>query len=166
MVPRIRVARDGITVGLIAYAAVALFYVVFDQLAARGPLYTVNLLGRALFRGLRDPAVLMLPVRLDYGAILLYNGLHLILSLAIGVTVAWLLSRAERHPEQATPVLLTIIAGFLITILAVGWLTTPIRPLLPWWTVVFVNTVSVLLGGWYLLRRQPQIGRQLVPALR
>jgi len=36
-------------VGLIAYAAVALFYSGFDWLAARGTLYTVDLLGKALW---------------------------------------------------------------------------------------------------------------------
>jgi hypothetical protein len=45
MVAPRRTIRDGIVVGLIGYAAVAVFYSVFDQLAARPPLYTVDLLG-------------------------------------------------------------------------------------------------------------------------
>ena len=35
-----------------------MFYAAFDVLAARGTLYTVNLLGMAVFKGLRDPSVL------------------------------------------------------------------------------------------------------------
>src|SRR5512133_3827029 len=53
--------RDGLIVGLIAYAAVAVFYSAFDLLASRGTLFTVNVLGQALFKGLRDPSVLQFP---------------------------------------------------------------------------------------------------------
>ena len=72
-------------------------------------LFTVNLLGKALFRGLRDSA--------------------------IGLTVTRLAVQAERHPAQASAVRLVIVAGFIVTIVtivAVGLLTGPIRPLLPW----------------------------------
>lgn len=41
---------QGLIVGLIGYAAVAVFYTVFDLLAARGSLFTVDLLGKAFFR--------------------------------------------------------------------------------------------------------------------
>jgi hypothetical protein len=157
MQPRIRVARDGVVIGLIAYAAVALFYFVFDQLAARGPLYTVNLLGRALFRGLRDPAVLLLPVQLDLAAIALYNALHLVLSLAIGLTVVALAARAERVAAQAPTMLFVIAAGFFVTIVGVGYLTEAVRPVLPWWSIVTANTLSVLLAGTYMLRRHPHL---------
>lgn len=153
-------------VGLIAYAAVALFYFIFDQLAARGPLYTVNLLGRAVFRGLRDPAILMLPVQLDLGAIALYNGLHLVLALAIGLTVTRLVAQTDRQPSQTLPVLFVIVAGFVVTIFAVGYLTAPMRPVLPWWSIVLANTLSVLLAGGYLLRRHPRLGYRFVQAVR
>ena len=53
-----RTIRQGVIVGLIAFASVAMFYAAFDVLAARGTLYTVNLLGMAVFKGLRDPSVL------------------------------------------------------------------------------------------------------------
>ena len=43
-----RTIRDGLIVGLIAYASVAAFYAVFDLLAARGALYTVDLLGKSV----------------------------------------------------------------------------------------------------------------------
>jgi hypothetical protein len=64
-------------VGLIGFATVALFYAVFDLLAARGGLYTVNLLGMSVFRGLRDPSVQELPVRHDARPIEQYSHVHL-----------------------------------------------------------------------------------------
>jgi hypothetical protein len=83
-----------LVVGLIAYAVVATFYAVFDLLAARGTRYTVDLLGKAMFRGLRDPSILQFPLALDSGAILWYNSFHLVISLAIGVVVTSLVLRA------------------------------------------------------------------------
>ena len=158
-----RTVREGLVVGIIAYVAVAAFYALFDFLAARGPLYTLNLLGQAVFRGLRDPAVLELPIRSDREAMVRYNALHLALSLAIGLVVTWLASQAERHPARAHLAGLAIVAGFFITILGVGLLTAPIRPVLPWWSIVVANTLSVLLAGWYLVRKHPGIWRRLLP---
>ena len=153
--------RDGIVVGLIAYVAVALFYAAFDFLAARGPLFTVDLLGKAVFRGLRDPAVLQHPIQPDLAAVFWYNAMHLGIALAIGLIVVRLIDQAERHPPQARILLFTIAAGFVATILLVGVLSQPIRPLLPWWSIVLANGLATLLAGLYLLRRRPGLWGRL-----
>lgn len=163
MTPTRRPLREGLVLGAIAYVAVAAFYALFDILAARGPLYTLNLLGQAVFRGLRDPAVLQHPLTYDVGAMMLYNGLHCAVSLLIGFAVAGLAFLPDRRPELARPAGIFIISGFFVTILAVGILSTPFRPLLPWWSIVVANSCAVILAGWYLLRRYPGIGRRLLP---
>ena len=150
-----RTAREGLVVGLSGYAAVAGFYAAFDLLAARGPMFTVNLLGRAVFRGLRDPAVLQLPVAADAAAIAMYTALHLVVSLAIGFVVAWLVSQAEGPPSQARLALLSIVAGFFVTVFGIGMISAPIQALLPWSSVVLANLLAVSLAGAYLLRRHP-----------
>lgn len=165
MAPENRTVRDGVVVGLIAYVAVAVFYAAFDVLAARGTLHTVDLLGKAVFRGLRDPAVLQLPFQPDFTAIFLYNALHLALSLAIGLVVASLVDQAEKHPERAYVSLFTIAAGFVVTILAVALLTKPIRPLLPTWSIVAANSCAVVLAGAYMLWKRPGVLRRLMPFL-
>jgi hypothetical protein len=162
MTPAQRTLREGLVVGLTAYAAVAVFYGAFDLLAARGILYTVNLLGMAVFGGVRDPAILQLPIPLDPTAIFRYNALHLILSLAIGLTVVRLVVQAERQPAHSHLVLFTIVAGFVVTIVAVGLLTTSIRPVLPWWSIVVANSLAVILAGLYLLQKHPGIWQRLV----
>lgn len=161
MIPRIHTLREGLVIGLIAYLSVAAFYAMFDLFAARGLLYTVNLLGLTAFRGLRDLAVIQFPIARDPVVIFLYNGFHLGLSLAIGLTVVGLVAHAEYHPTQGRVVLGVIAAGFALTILAVGLLTRSIRPLLPWWSIVGANVVSVLLAGTYLVRRHRGIWRRL-----
>jgi hypothetical protein len=149
---------------LIAAVSVALFYAIFDFLAARGTLFTVDMLGKAVFQGLRDPSILMLPVRPDPGAILEFNALHVAISLAIGLVVTGLVEYADRHPSRARLVALVIVAGFFVTVYTVNLLIAPIRPLLPWWSVVVANLFAVLLAGLYLMKQRPGVGRRLVKA--
>lgn len=160
-----RTVRDGLTLGVLAYASVAAFYAAFDVLAARGTLYTVDLLGKATFRGLRDPSVLQLPMQLDLTAVLLYNALHLAASLGIGLVVAWLIHQAEKHPPMAGAFLTAIVSGYVATILFVGALTAPFRALLPWWSIVAANTAAVAVAGAWVLRRRPGAWRAVLPFL-
>ncbi|RME01245.1 MAG: hypothetical protein D6814_01870 [Calditrichaeota bacterium] len=161
-----RTIREGIIVGLIGYFSVAALYAAFDLIAARGALYTVDLLGKTVFRGLRDPSVLGLPMQLDMTAIFWYNALHLVISLVIGLIVTGLVELAEQRPAQARLVLFTIVGGFVVTIAVVGLLTAPIRPLLPWWSIVVANSLAVLLAGRYLVKKRPGIWRRLSPFAR
>ena len=163
MVAQNRTIRDGLVVGLIAYAAVALFYTAFDFLASRGALYTVDLLGRAMFGGLRDPAALMFPIQQDPTAIFLYNAFHLAVSLGIGLVVTSLVDQAERHPSQARLVLIMLAAGGVLTVFGVAFLSAPVRPVLPWWSIVVANLLAATLAGTYLLRRHPDLRHRLSP---
>jgi hypothetical protein len=153
--------RDGLLIGLIAYAAVAAFYSAFDLLAARGTLFTVNLLGLSVFQGMRDPSILTGPVPLDPTAIGLYNAVHLAASILIGFTVIRLVGIAEREPSRRGTMLALIAAGFVVTILAVGWLSTPIRVVLPWWSIVVANSAAVVVAAAWLGRRRPGLVRRL-----
>ena len=158
-----RTIRDGLAVGLIGYVCVAVFYSAFDVLAARGHLYTVDLLGRAVFKGLRDPAILRLPVDRDLGAIVAYNALHLVIALVIGLVVTSLIALAERRPGMASAVLLTLIGGFVVTVVIVSVLTAPMRAVLPTWSIVCANALATLVAGLYLLRRRPRLLNRLLP---
>ncbi len=161
MVQLNRTTRDALVIGIIGFCSVAVFYAIFDLLAARGALYTVDLLGKALFRGLRDPAVLALPMDLDLRVIFWYSAVHLFVSILVGFVVASLLEHSERKPSQARFIFGIIVSGFVVTIVAVSMLTTSIRLLLPWWSIVAANAFAVLMAGSYLLRRRPDIQRML-----
>lgn len=162
--PRRRVTQDGLVVGLIGYASVAFFYSAFDLLASRGTFYTVNLLGKALFRGLRDPGVLFYPMANDLTAIFWYNALHIAVALLIGLIVTRLVASAEQHPSRRGFVRLVIVLGFVATVMVVASLTTPIRPLLPLWSIVVANAVATVLAGAYLVRRHPGLWSRLALA--
>jgi len=161
-----RTVREGLVVGLIGYAAVAIFYSAFDFLAGRGTLYTVDLLGKAVFRGLRDPTVLQFPIAVDAGAVFSYNALHLVTALAIGLVVTLLVGYAEERPARAYPVLAVLVGGFVVTVAAVGMLTTSMRAVLPWWSIVVANALATVLAGSYLLQRRPGLWGKLLPFLR
>ena len=156
-----RPVREGLVVGLIGFVTVAGFYAAFDFLAARGFLFTVNLIGRAVFRGLRDPSALAAPVATDLTAVLLYSALHLVVSLAIGLVVAWLVAQLEGPPEQARLAAMVLLAGFFVTVFGIGMVSSPVKDLLPWWSVVLANVLSVLIAGSWLLRRHPGLLRRL-----
>jgi hypothetical protein len=162
--PKSRVIRDGLIVGFIGYAAVAFFYSAFDFLASRGTLYTVNLLGKALFRGLRDPRILYFPLANDYAAIFWYNALHLVVALLIGIIVTQLIAYSDQHPSRKGAVRIVIVLGFVVTVMLMATLTTPIRPLLPLWSIVVANVLATILAGSYLLRRDPALWNRLVLA--
>lgn len=153
--PETRVWRDGMTVGAIGYAAVALFYALFDLVAARGTLFTVHMLSVSLFRGAPEPSVLQFPLEPWLAGIFWYNALHLLASLGIGLVVVALLDHARRRPSRVIFVQLVVFAGYVVTIAAVGLLSRTIREVLPWWSIVAVNTCAVALAGSYLLRRRP-----------
>jgi hypothetical protein len=154
--------RDGISVGLVAYLAVAVFYSAFDLLASRGAFFTVNLLGRAVFRGLRDPAVLQFPVALDISAAFWYNAVHLAVSLGIGLVVMGLVEQAEREPDQAHTISAIIAGGFLATVFGALLVTEAMRALVPWWSVVVANGIATVGGAAYLTVKRPGIWRRML----
>lgn len=150
-----RTVREGLTLGLIGFAAVAVFYTVFDILAGQGWFFTLNLMGQVLFRGVRDAAVLQLPMPLDVGAMAGYNFLHLSVSLAVGLFVAWLVDLAEENPRRGYAALAIMLAGYLATVVAVALFARDVAPLLPLWSVVTVNTLAACGGGLYLWSAHP-----------
>lgn len=55
-----------------------------------------------------------------------------------------------------------IVAGFVITIVGVGMLTAPMRPVLPWWSIVVANTLAVIPAGRYLNQKRPGLSGRLL----
>jgi len=153
--------RDGIIVGLIAYAAVAAFYSAFDLLASRGTLFTVNLLGQSMFKGLRDASVLQFPMTVDLQSVFWYNAVHFALSLCIGLFVLWLVEQSESNPTRAGLMAGVICTGFAFTIAVVGRLTEPLRTLLPWWSIVVANGAASVCAAAYLLQQRPGLWKRM-----
>ena len=155
--------RDGLVLGVIGYAAVAIFYAIFDVAAARGALFTVNMLGESLFGGAPDPSRLMFPVEPQFGNVFGYNAVHVLASLLIGFFVMWMLRQASERPSLTRLVQFVIASGYVTTIAVVGILTRTIRPVLPWWSIIAVNSIAMALAAGYLFWRRPRL---VAPLLR
>jgi Na+-translocating ferredoxin:NAD+ oxidoreductase RnfD subunit len=93
----------------------------------------------------------------------LCNGLHLLISLASRFIVTGLVAQAERRPARAHLVGLAIVMGFVVSIIGVGLLTSQVRPVLPWWSIVLANALAVVLAGSYVVHRHPGFWRRLIP---
>ena len=63
--------------------------------------------------------------------------------------------QVERQPKWAPTAQLTVAAGFVVTIVGIGLLTTDMRDVLPWWSIVVSNTLAVIVAGSYLLWKRP-----------
>jgi hypothetical protein len=153
--------RDGLVVGLIAYASVILVYTVLDLLSGRGPFFTVNLLGYAVVAGPGAGVDLSAPFNVT--AVALFNGIHFVVSLAIGVTVLQLVAFAEREQSQALVVMLALVSGFAVTVAAIGWWSAPFREHFSWASIILANVVAVSFSTVYLLRTRPDVMDQVVP---
>ncbi|MCE9600937.1 MAG: sugar porter family MFS transporter [Gemmatimonadetes bacterium] len=159
--------REGIVTGLIAYIAVAVFYFAFDLFTARGALFTVDRIGRLLLHGSAGIATTGPAVAIDLSAVIGYSAVHLVASLLIGIVVCRLVHEAELQPMLAQVALLFIVAGFAATIAGVGLLSTSIRDVLPWWSIIVANALAVLVAGLVLIRRHPEfLGRMTVAPRR
>lgn len=108
---RRRLIADGLAAGTIGYALVAVFFIVLNVAGGRSPLYTVALIGEAVFGGARDPGV----VAVSAGPVLAFNGVHLSAYLLFGLFAAWLAYATTLHPELWTPALLLFAGGAVVS---------------------------------------------------
>lgn len=141
---------EGLVVGLIGYAAVALFVGGYDLVTGRSFFHTVATLGRGL---VADPGP---PGTIDTGAVFAFNGLHLLVFLVIGVAIAKLAYAIEAHPLFWYLAFFFCIGVFFASVAAISAID-PQHEALPGWAIVAANVVAGALMGTYLARRHPRL---------
>ena len=155
--------KDGVVVGTIASAVIAALYGILDLVAGRGLLHTVNLLGKVTLHSGAATSMTAVGDPIDRGALLLFSALHLVVSLTIGMLVMLLVGYAEREQRQALTVLAALVAGYAVTVAAVGALSVAFRDVLPWASIILANALAVASGGWYVAWRRPGVIERMVP---
>ncbi len=153
--PRMDV-RDGLVVGFIAYITVAAFYGLFDLAGGRGPFRTAHVLAHAVFGGEGSA-----PPVVDMDAVVRYDGIHLVLSLLIGVVVMLVVGYGERTPSRARLAGMVVVGGYFATVAAVWMLTRSVSGMVPWWSIAGANGASVVLASMYVMWRRPGVGARL-----
>jgi hypothetical protein len=148
-----RVVSEGMVTGFLGYAAVVAFFAVVNLVAGRPPFHTAAVLGSALFWGVRDSAEAVA----GPAPILAYNGIHLFVSLLIGLGAAWLVFQAERHRALWYAVFFIFLAGFIYSMAMMGVFAAEIAHLLPWAHIGFANLCAGIVAGVYLWRAHSRL---------
>ncbi|HPF61080.1 MAG TPA: hypothetical protein PLI93_03380 [Gemmatimonadales bacterium] len=149
-------AGEGVVVGLIGAAVVALFYLGID-LAKGQPLMTPSILGEVfMFR--RPEAV---TTTADTSAVLLYTVAHLLVFIAFGSLLAWLTRRAELSSVARyaiLPMVLLFEFAFLGVLLIASETT---RGFFPLWSILIANLLAAVAMLAFLWRNHPRIRRAM-----
>lgn len=149
--------RRGVVAGALGYVTVVAFYVLINVIAGRSVFYTAERLGEVLLR--RPPGTVSLST--DPGPIFVYNGLHLIVFLAIGVAASWLLLETAKHPRWWYLILSVAVIVFFHLVGAVMAFAAPMGEILPLWSVAVSSLLAALVVAGYLLASQPGLAEDL-----
>lgn len=141
--------RRGLVVGAIGYAVVVILFAGLNVLQGHSVFLTPALLGQALMGQPVGESI-------DVGSVLVYNGLHLVVFLALGIGAAWFLLASERHPRIWYPGFVLLLVVFFHAIGIVLWLAAPAGPAIPAWSVVLVSAVAGIVMATVLLAARPE----------
>jgi len=141
------VLRMGLMAGLVLYLTVALFFAGLNVLMGRSPLFTAQILGQPLLGSPPFP----LETRGTWTAVMAFNGVHLAGSLALGMTAALLTCAMERARRAWYFFFLILVAGSVLTILALRVLTAEVVHVLAWRSVITAHLAGAVTTTAYLL---------------
>ena len=151
-----RIGSEGVVVGLLGAAAIALWFLIVDLIAGE-PLFTPAMLGSVLFWGVREPS----QVDIAVAPILAYTMVHVLSFVVVGLVAAAVAYQAERSPSTL------FLAVVLFAVLGFGFFTVwtilgpPILGALAWWSVAIGNGIAALGMGYAIWRRHPRLRERL-----
>ncbi|MDX1578353.1 MAG: hypothetical protein R3266_07700 [Gemmatimonadota bacterium] len=145
---------EGLLVGLVGYATVVVVVAGLDLLSGRALFHTPGLLGRGL---VADPGP---PGSIAAGAVLAYNGLHLLAFLVIGIGVLQLARLVEVHPVAWFLAYFVCVAGFFVVEMTIT-VIDPEGEALSWWAILLATAAAAFAMGIFLNRRHPALWRRI-----
>ena len=147
--------REGVIAGGLGALAVALWFLLVDGIAGRA-LHTPALLGAMVLRTPDPIAASEGPNRLMLAA--LYTPIHFILFALFGVLVVFLMHRAKKQPSllMLALMLFAIFEGGFTGLVAI--LEQTALGDLAWYQVAIGNLIAVIVMGWYVWWRHPDVG--------
>lgn len=145
---------EGLAAGALGYVVVAAFFAFLNVVTGASPFRTAFLIGQALGAGAAGPGEVA-------GIILAANGIHLLLSLWLGVIAAWLLQEVEAHHELWVVVLMIFIAGFLFMVLVAGIAGAELTRIATWGEVTAAGFFFTAVVGAFLAWRHRLLTREI-----
>ncbi len=148
---------EGLLAGLIGYITVVALFGVVNLASGQAVFHTAALLGSALFFGAREASDAVA----GPGPVIAYNGVHILVSLVIGLLAAWLIFQTEKHRPLWFVVFFVFLAGFIYSVVVMGVLAAEVVHLLSWPAIVAANLVAGVAAGGYLWWRHAQLLAEL-----
>lgn len=147
---RTRILSEGLVAGLLGYASIVLFYGVVNLVSGRSFFHTAAELGGGLVsEGAIGGATA--------GAVLAFNGVHLLAFLLIGVVVAWFVAQAEEHPTLFVLLLFIAASGFVLALVGFAMLRASIGAGPSLVSVAAANVVAAVAMAAYLFGAHPRL---------
>jgi len=144
--------QEGIVAGVLAAAAVAIWFLIVDSVAGR-PFYTPAVLGTALFgRGADLEHVTIAP-----GVVAMFTWVHGLVFAALGGIAARLLALAERNPSLGFGIVLFFVilqAGFTT---AMALVAPAVFTVLGWTSIFVANVLAAATMVVYFRFRHPNV---------
>ena len=144
---------EGLVAGLVGYGTVVAIFGVVNLAAGEAFSHTAALLGSALFFGARGAS----EVVGGPAPVIAYNGVHILVSLAIGLGAAWLIFQTERNRPLWFVVFFVFLAGFVYSVAVMGVFAAEIVPLLSWPLILLANIGAGVTVGGYLWWRHSRL---------
>jgi hypothetical protein len=148
---------EGLVAGLIGYLTVVVLFGVMNLAAGEDALRTASILGSALFFGARTAADAVA----GPAPIIAYNGIHILVSLLIGLGAAWLIFQTEKNRPLWFIVFFVFLAGFIYSVVVMGVLAAELAHLLSWPVIVLANLAAGISAGGYLWWRHARLLTEL-----
>ncbi|MGB5303097.1 MAG: hypothetical protein WBP17_08115 [Gemmatimonadota bacterium] len=143
------VMSEGLITGLIGYVVIVLFYGILNVFTGQSFFSTAAHLGAGLVSAARSSGAV--------GAVLAFNGLHIVAFLCIGLLAAWLVMQTERHPSFFVLALFIGVAGLFAVMATFLSFAAKSGVELPIGSVFAANLVAGAAMGAYLLKAHPRL---------
>jgi hypothetical protein len=134
---------EGLAAGFIGYVTVLAFFGLLNLADGASAFRTAEELGRALFYG-NDPGAA------GAGPIISYNGIHLLVSLCIGMGAAWLVFQTEKNRPFWFLVFFIFLSGFIYSVAMMGVVASEMAAILSWPVIVLANLAAGATAGGFL----------------
>jgi hypothetical protein len=157
----LRIVENGILAGMLGASVVAAWFLLLDLVTRGTPFFTPSLLGSILFAG-KDASEI---TELNGAAIFAYTGLHGLLFLGAGTTLAWMFHQFESNPQVGI-ILLLLFVTFEAIVWGVGVSMIPqLAGAVGAWAIMVANLASAVAMFAYLIPRHPLAITRLREAL-
>ena len=146
---------EAIDAGFIGGGAVAVWFFIRD-LAGGRPLATPSVLGQLFLLGEPHPVA-----RFDFGAVILYTGVHFVLFVLFGLVLAVLVRLAVHQPLVRFALMMLCVAFELFFYGLINAVSVEVGAFFPLWSVASANLLALTAMGWYFWRKHPALRRAL-----